>query len=268
MVGVSALATWVTACDQPTIDCRTLHVGPYAAKYTLISGGPECSDLKGERIGLQSYYAPNSDSTNVDLSRSYLAIRPDTLGVIDDEATIWGDEKTVTKSTLSSIGDFASVDPNEKDTCSVPSLSPAEIAINAIPPNMEDPEDLYEGRDATDIRYEWKNVRVLVSPGAPGNLIEADLTYTQDGCTANYSVIALWPTIDCEKREVMTDMNGKPVVVRTGEPNDDLCDDQADLQAPYGLPTGSGISQDFVPKCDPDLLYCVATKTDLIEGGP
>jgi len=259
-VGVSALALWGTACEQPGIDCRALHSGPYIAKYTLVSGGPECSGLKGETIGLQSYYPARADKKNVDLEKSFLVVRTATVGNLEIEAASWGDESTITKSELDSTGNFESPDPNDTDTCTVSTLDAAEINVKAIPANMDDPDDMYPGRDATNIKYEWKNVRLLVSPSNPGNLMEADLTYTENGCTATYSVIGLWPTIGCEE----LDTAGKG----TGKPNDALCDDKADPQAPYGIPFGSGISQDVVPRCDPDLLACVATKTDLIPGGP
>jgi len=260
VVGVSVLAMWGTACEQPSIDCRALHSGPYAAKYTLISGGMECSGLKGEPIGLQSYYPARADKKNVDLTQSFLVIRPTTLGNLEIEAGDWGDEATVTKAELDAKGSFAVVEPNDNDVCMVPTFSASEVDLKEIPANMDDPENPYPGLPATNVKYEWKDVRLLVSAGAPGNLMEGELTYTENGCTATYSVIALWPTVGCE--ELDAEGNG------TGKPNDKLCDAEPDPQAPYSIPFGSGVNQDFAPKCDPDLLYCVATKTDLIGGRP
>lgn len=263
VVGVSALAMWGSACDAPTIDCRTLHSGGYIAKYTLVSGGPECSSIPGEVFGLQSYYRATSDRKDVNLDSSFLAIRPEEFGVIKDEADTFGDADTFQTEDLNSLGDFTGVDPNSDGICTVQDPTPAVVSINEIPANDEEE---YPGRAATNISYTWKDVRVLVTPGAPGNLMEGELTRTQDGCTATFQVIAMWPIIGCEKlNEIIVD--GEAQVEHTGEPNDDLCDDQPDLQAPYGIPVGSGINQDFVPKCDKDLLLCVATKTDLIPGG-
>lgn len=263
LVGVSALAMWVSACEQPTIDCRTLHVGGYIAKYTLVSGGPECSAIPGEVFGLQSYYRATSDRKAINLDDSFLAIRPQEFGNIKDEANTYGDADTFNTEELNSLGDFTGVDPNSDGICTVQDPSPAVVDINEIP---VDEEDEYEGRAATNISYTWRDVRVLVTPGAPGNLMEAELTRVQDGCSATFQVIAMWPIVGCEKLNE-TVVDGEPEVEHTGEPNDALCDDQPDLQAPYGIPVGSGINQDFIPKCDKDLLVCVPTKTDLIPGG-
>lgn len=273
VVGVSALATWVTACDQPRIDCRASR-GTFVAKYELVSGSGACSELVGELIGLQSYYPVNeSDQKTVDLTRSFLVIRSETLGNLNAEATDHGDKSTVKKAELDSTGDFASVDPTDSNICSVAQSTAAEIDTNEIPAVADDPatpedDESYAGLPATNVKYEWKNVRVLASPAAPGNLMEAELTYTENGCSATYSVIGLWPAIGCEEVILVKNDKGLLVAKGTGKPNDALCDAIPDPQAPYSNPVGSGINQDFVPRCDKDLLFCVATKRDLIDGDP
>jgi len=269
VVGVSALAMWGTACEQPQIDCRVLH-GEFAAKYTLVSGGPECSSLAFDKIGVQSYYGAKADPAytgqqTVDLSRSVLAIRTSDQAGIEGECGDYGDDACVVSSSLNAVGDFRATEPDEKDACSIRDVMTSEISVNAIPPGDDDPETpevdyAYPGRDATNKKYEWKNVRVLTTPANPGNLIEAELTYTENGCTATYNMIAVAPLIACGSEGL--DGNGEPI----GDPDDNLCDDKADPT--YGLGFGSGISPDVKAKCDPIRKYCVATNTTLIEGGP
>lgn len=249
VVGISALAIWGTGCEQGQIDCRVLHT-EFVAKYTFVNGGTECSALYGEFMGLQSYYGATSDQ-KLDLSRSLMALRPTELASLLDEAGTFGDDTTVTKADLNATGDFAATEPNDGGACTIASMSAVEVAVNAIPPNEGDPmdpEDDYPGREATSIKHEWRDIRLLVSPANPGNLLKAELLYTINGCTATYSVVAMAPVIPC------FDDKG---------PNDALCDGDPDPD--LGIPYGSGISQDFKPKCDATLGVCVPTDTSILQ---
>lgn len=254
MVGASALAFWGTACQQAQIDCRVLHT-EFVAQYKLVKdGGPECSAETADFMGLQSYYAATSDK-KVDLSRSLLALRPSIFLGLLDEAGANGDDTTVLKADLDATGDFTSTEPDSGGACKVTSMNPIEVSINAIPSNMGedpmDPADDYPGHPAESRKLEWRNIRLLVSPANPGNLFKGDLTYTVNNCAATYSVTAMAPIVGCE------DPNN------AGMPLDKLCDGEADLD--LGIPFGSGISQDFKPKCDPNLLVCVPTDTALLQ---
>jgi len=262
VVGVSSLAIWGTACEQAQIDCRVLH-GDFAAKYTNVSGGAECSKKTGDIIGLQSYYAakadPNSSDRKIpDPSTSLLSIgTADLPGIIADAADYGDASTTVSKSNVYATGNFKATEPDDTDACSIPDVMTSELSVTAIPSFPDDPatpddDESYPGMPATDIKYEWKNVRILTTPANPGNLMEAELVYTENGCTATYNVIALSPVIDC-----------------TGEgdmPDNDLCDDKPDPK--YGLGFGSGISPDLKAVCDPVMLVCVPTNTTLLAGGP
>jgi hypothetical protein len=253
IVGVGALAISGPACEQPQIDCRALHTA-FVAKYTLISGDPACSDRIGDVVGLQSYYQPKSDGSGPDRTKAgRLAIRPTEMTDLEGEAGDNGDDTTIVKAELNALGNFKNFEPDETDSCAISDVMTSEIQTNAIPPNGgEDPDttdDDYPGRAATSIKHEWRNVRLLVTPANAGNLLKAQLTYTKDGCTAQYNVVAMAPVIGC--------------VGDDGLPNDALCDDKADVE--LGIPFGSGISQDLAPKCDADLGVCVPTKTDLLH---
>jgi hypothetical protein len=227
------------SCDQPRIDCTTGHNG-FAATYVLKPGSKEgtgtCDTLKGEIIGLEKYNpSKRDDETEQDLTKATLAIQSNKLGQLARDAKEAG--ATVTGSVLS-IGDFTSIEPDDQDVCHVPTLSEAEQDVPELSPT----------RPAVDIKYKWSNVRIYTTEAYPGTEIVADLTYTEDGCSASYSVTGLWPAVSCR----VNDVDGNPIGVDPG-----LCDPKADPAA--GRPTGSGINPDFKDNviCDPDLRLCV-----------
>ncbi|MGK3997129.1 hypothetical protein [Sorangium sp. So ce1024] len=234
------LAALVASCEQPRMNCTTGH-GGFAATYTLKPGSKQgegdCDTLRGEIIGLEKYNPSKPDDrTQQDLSRALLAIRATGLGALAAEAEAAG--VAVDAGAVVSMGEFAAVEPDEGDVCTVASLSAAEVELPAS-----------DDRPATRLRYEWSNVRVLVTPSFPGTLMAADLTYTKDGCTASYSVVGLWPAVSCAAPAV----EGAEGV----ETDPSLCDPQADIAA--GRLTGSGINPDLEERvtCDPETALCV-----------
>lgn len=243
MPALALAAAALPSCAQPKIDCTTGH-GGFAARYTLEAGANlgagMCDPKKGEIIGLEKYNPSQAgDDKTQDLTRAALAIQPGALGEFAIAAEAAG--VPVDRSRVLSVGDFASTTPDDADVCSVPALSPAEIDV---PATGMDP--------ATSVRYAWRNVRVRVTPAYPGTQMAADLTLTQDGCTAEYHVLGLWPAVGCEE----LDENGNG----TGQADGSRCDPEARPDA--GRATGSGINPDFkdVVACDPELLLCVLTE--------
>ncbi|AUX39468.1 hypothetical protein SOCE26_008600 [Sorangium cellulosum] len=235
--GMFVLAALLASCDQPRIECTTAHTG-FAATYTLKPGSKrgegDCDKLRGEIIGMEKYSPSSADDPEVqDLSRALLAIRATGLGALAGGAEAAG--VPIDKGAVVSMGEFTSVDPDERDVCSVPSLSPAALEIPAI-----------EDSPATSLRYEWSNVRVYVTAALPGTQMTADLTYTKDGCTASYSVVGLAPAVSCG----VEGMEGP-----TTDPS--LCDPEADPAA--GRLIGSGINPDLEERvtCDPEIALCV-----------
>jgi hypothetical protein len=196
--------------------------------------------MKGEIVGLEKYNpGPVRDGKAPDLTRAVLAIQASALGELASVAE--GAGVPVDRTKVSSVGDFASTAPDGEDVCRVPTLTLSQVAIPPI-----------DGGPGTDLRYAWSNVRVRVTPAYPGTQMAADLTLTQNGCTAKYEVLGLWPAVGCEQ----LDENGNG----TGQPDASRCSPEADPDA--GRPTGSGINPDFqsVVACDPDLLLCVLTE--------
>lgn len=231
------LAALLTSCEQPKIQCTVGH-GGFAAKYTLKPGSKvgegDCDTLRGEIIGMEKYNPSSAKNREVqDLERALLYIRPTGLGVLALEAQDAGLE--VDSKAVLSMGEFTSVDPDENDVCTVPTLTAAELDLPAS-----------DERPATKIRYEWSNVRVYVTAALPGLQMTADLKYTKDDCTASYSVVGLAPAVSCgvdDMGETKTDPS--------------LCDPRADPEA--GRLIGSGINPDLEERvtCDPETALCV-----------
>jgi hypothetical protein len=262
MLGAAALAVLGAGCEQPTIDCRATR-GSFAAKFVLQSGSGTCSEVQTAIVGLQSYYAKGSDG-KVDISKSKLAIRPENIlgpeGVVHaliDEGC--ADDTAIVTTEFNSVGDFVSVDPDANGICSVTSATTARFVSNEIPASG-DPMDMENacaaGLPAQDISYEWRNVKVHVSTAGPGNRFEADLTYKENGCEAQYKVCGVWPVVHCEKLDPNMATEEDPDG-HTGQPENKLCDGQPDLEPQYAIPYGSGINTDFKPICDPIALVCV-----------
>lgn len=283
MLGAATLAVWGAGCEQPTIDCRATR-GSFATTFVLQNGSGTCSEIKTAVIGLQSYYAKGADG-QIDLTKSTLAIRPENITYVESDVHALidegcADESVISTAEFNSIGSFASVDPDDNAICSVPTSTTTSFVSAEIPPDGDpmDPENACaEGYPAQNITYEWRNIKVHVTTAAPGNRFEADLTLTENGCTANYKVCGVWPLVGCEKYDWLSDTDpacedeetapdtcncpgnapNTPCAVPTGMPEDKLCDGEPDLEPQYGIPYGSSINTDFKPKCDAESLLCV-----------
>ncbi|MBI5542895.1 MAG: hypothetical protein HY901_03330 [Deltaproteobacteria bacterium] len=217
----------LSACEtQPELGCMTAR-GGFAAKYTLKPGQQvegACTELKGEVIGVQTYHPAKETSEGVkpDTRITTLAIRTETLGMLEGQDP---------DHAVTSLGGLSS-EPDADSTCHATDLSTAEQHIAA---SEEQPQ--------LDLAYSWKHVGIVSKPEIPGTQLWADLSYTAGGCTAEYSVRAVWPVLWC----FQTDEEGNPVLGDDGAPvaDDSLCG------------PGSGMNPDFPVHCDPDVGLCV-----------
>ncbi|MGK3996479.1 hypothetical protein [Sorangium sp. So ce1024] len=244
-LGLLAITALVASCEQRRVTCTAAH-GAFAAKYTLIPGSKRgegtCDTLKGEIIGIEKYNPRRADDPRrPDPTKAHVAIRTSTIAFTALGAPVEPDA-----IVLDSIGDFASVDPDENDVCTVPSFTEARLSLPAYeePPPADAPEETPPTQHpAVDIRYEWSNLRIYVTAAYPGTQIVGDLTYTENGCSASYSVVGLYPAVEC---------------LRDGVPDPTLCDPRPD---PASGRFGSGINPDFADRltCDADTGLCVLT---------
>jgi hypothetical protein len=207
-VAVVGSGVLLTGCnfDQPSAGCIVQDASTFnwVAKYDLKQGESipaECASkvtLTGENIGVFKFTDPEKPNSGV------LTLRPQ--GLYSRASRDPGDP-----SLQNAIGKLQD-ETDAQDFCGASDFSAANVnaAANAS-----------EG--ATSITYQFDNVKVYSSPDAPGTQLTGDLTYTRDGCTAHYTVRAMWPAKGCNA---------------DAEKQSDKCGE------------GSGINPDFAVTCD------------------
>jgi hypothetical protein len=225
-----------TSCTQPLLNCASAY-GHYAAEYTLIEGDPTsvCGQLPGDVLGMTTYFQTGGKNGTPDYGNADVAIRPESLGKRIDYAEtreVFGaEEADEVFYQANALGSFTAGFPNDEAFCMVDDFEVAEVSLPDIAAVADDPEtpDMDEtqpAQAAIDVRYEWSNARFLVSADAQGTQFEADLEYTQDGCTATYHVVGVYPAVECK--------------------TDDECNDDKNTLNP-----------DFALRCNTDLGLCV-----------
>jgi hypothetical protein len=233
LLSIAASAAFTTSCTQPLLNCASAY-GPYAAEYTLTSGDPAslCGQLAGDVLGMSTYFQTGGKNGTPDYENADVAIRPESLGAMIEYAEargiIEGDEDFY---RANAIGSFTAGFPNDETFCMAEDFSVAEVSLPAIEAIEDDPatSDVDETQPAQRdirVRYVWSNARFVVSADAQGTQFEADLEYTESGCTATYHVVGLYPAVTCK--------------------TDDECNDDK-----------NGINPDFAVRCNTDLGLCV-----------
>lgn len=234
-VSAVALAAVLSACntEDPERQCSVARAvsdgstGSFAATFTLKEGSPDpdrlCTQLKAEPVGLQKYF--NQDPSAPDT----VAIRTDRMGRLRTQYAARIDAATA--GAPYALGPLASETPGPDNFCDVPELAPGRLEVPAN-----------ETQPAQSFTYEWSGLRVYNTPEIPGTQFIADLRYTENGCTAEYTVRGIWPVVSC---------------ATGGKPDETKCDPYPDYNV--GRLRGSGINPIFPVKCDPVALICVLT---------
>ncbi|QRN94219.1 hypothetical protein JRI60_34465 [Archangium violaceum] len=208
ILGLAVAATLASSCDttQPPIGCPVQSL-EWAATYKP-KGESTCPVKPGEQLGILKFSTPSGDER--------LSINPATLVALNERDAV---------NLSYSLGAMAKAS-NAEGFCSALDMAVAE---------KHAPADATRELPAADIVYKWSNVQVLAIARAPGTQLVADLEYTENGCTAQYEVWAMWPgDIDCEGED--------------GQPDNSLCETEA------------SINPDFAVTCDPTQLRCVPAK--------
>ncbi|MDC0715188.1 hypothetical protein POL68_42460 [Stigmatella sp. ncwal1] len=182
---VLGCAAALGACDaeQPLPQC-TVGRGEHAVRYTLVSGAGTCAAKRAEKLGAQIFRTPGSGEP------PSLVFKPGPFAA---------NEGKDPAHSLTSTGNFTTEYPSKDEVCEVPTLSEARQLVARTPGTP------------VDVRYQWSNVRVQGSAAIPGTQWIADLTYSEDDCTATYVAVGLFPALKCERTEVR---DGQNVVVR------------------------------------------------------
>jgi hypothetical protein len=174
-------------------------------------------------VGLQKYFSREASDPDT------VAIRTRRMGTLVNQFRTRIDAANAGEPYA--VGPLASESPGPDNFCDVPELSPARLEV---PASATEP--------AQSFSYEWSNLRVYNTPEIPGTQFIADLRYTENGCTAEYTVRGIWPVVSC---------------ATAGRPDEVKCDPYPDFEA--GRLRGSGINPIFPVKCDPVALICVLT---------
>jgi hypothetical protein len=146
-----------------------------------------------------------------------------------------------------SQGAFAQQFPDANDMCQIQGLQPAHQVVKSSPLSvgpMTMPK--LSPFQTDDVGYTWSNVDVYVTAAAQGTLFSADMTYTENGCTASYHVVGVWPAVSCTHK-VYAPNDPKQRTVVDSYPDLDLCNPCAEPDK--GRFLGSGISPDFATDC-------------------
>lgn len=221
------------SCAQPVPNCASAY-GSYAAEYTLIDGDPSspCGQLPGEVLGLRTYFQEGGANGTPDYRKAKVAIRPLSLGNMIAYAEARGAiEGDATFYAANAIGSFTAGFPNEDTFCMIDEFEPAQVRLPEIESLPDDPatadqDESQPAQPSIEVEYQWSNARFVVSADAQGTQFEADLDYRQDGCTASYHVVGLYPAVGCQ--------------------SDDDCNDEQ-----------NGINPDFAVRCNIELGFCV-----------
>lgn len=234
IVALVILTALLTGCKEPPIYCASGR-GDFAVKYALAGGDEPCSTLLGDVVGMQSYSQVKDELPDFgDASVGFQAAR---LGDFWVHALEQGLGDANADHRTYSLGDFAGSFPDEDGFCSIPETSLAEQDLPEVPeiPAVEDdpttPDEdesipAVPVQPAISLSYAWRDVRFFVTPDSQGTQFTADLTYTENECSAEYRAVGVFPAVPC-----MTD---------------DECNDEA-----------NGMNPSFAVHCDPDLLLCV-----------
>jgi hypothetical protein len=253
--GVVMLASTLGACDAQQQDPQCVvaravsdgSTGSFATSYTLVPRPGQdtttaCTQLKPEPVGLQKYFNqdPNAKDT--------VAIRVDRVGDVvkaaaASNATIVLDPDA--PNSPNSVGVLTTDAPGADNYCQVPELSETRLEARST-----------NGGADVSLAYAWSNLRIYNTSDIPGTLFVADLTYTENGCQADYKVKGIWPVVSCSKVITLdTDSNGDGKKDTATVPDETKCLPNADPSV--GRLRGSGINPSFDVMCDPNALICV-----------
>jgi hypothetical protein len=191
---------------------------------------------------------PNPTNPGDGLSK--LAIQSQTIGLLRqngeaaDPPVVDSDPHHVAYA----LGTFDSVLPGPDGVCTVTQLAPAELALGAV-----GGPDGGITQPATDIKYTWSHVRVLVTAAQIGVQMTGDLVLTQDGCEQGYHVAGLWPSVSC----AALDDAGNALA----DDGNALADDAGNpVLNPTACAPANGINPNVDVACDPVQALCVPAR--------
>jgi hypothetical protein len=260
LLSTGAAALLASGCTQPPVSCNLSAAMPYTGKYQLGSGGGSgpCSELSGDALGFAAYNSMKPEGAP-DLSQVSMAVRTTFLGSLVAHAAEYGIGDETDGHAPHAFGAFESGLPDANGICRPAELSQALQEIPVVPADEgdpADPEDDIPEQPATSVTETWTDVEVYVTAANPGTQMRGHYAVEQDGCSAEYEVLAVFPQVYCGDEDMLPDQDEDD----DNEPDGAFCNAEAHPQLGYG----SGISPDYPVVCDPVMLFCVL---DAAPGG-
>jgi hypothetical protein len=239
-LGLLCVSFASSCASQPAVHC-TVADGLYSTRFFPVDGDGGCASTPGDVFGMTAYVVnPNNPGDGL----STLAIQSQTVGTLrlNGEAADPPIVDTSPDHAAYALGKFDSVLPGPDGVCRASQLAPAELRLGAVVV-----PDAGIDQDATDVKYEWSNVRVLVTPAQIGVQMTGDLRLTIDGCAASYHVVGLYPSVACaaldDAGNALADDAGNPVL------------------DPTQCTPDNGINPNVDVTCDPVQALCVPTRS-------
>jgi hypothetical protein len=266
LIGAAGVISGCTL-DQPSAGCIVQDSTdyPWQAVYVLKNGDADstCGKLKGEALGVWKYIEFDKDSNEqLTKKRSYIGIRPEGLAskfavtFKDEELNADGtvkikDGKPVMKDVTvervdgardndyaiakaaTALSETLADEPDEKGLCATTGFKPASVTAKQVVREDEVRGETVVVAPAESLTYTFSDVKVYSDPSAPGTQLTGTLKYSDGpGCEAEYTVLALWPQVECD-----VDAFNSPTEANAA----DRCD------------VGSGLNPDFDAVCVADI---------------
>ncbi|ATB31534.1 hypothetical protein [Melittangium boletus] len=239
---------------QPASGCFVQDSANWQAKYVLKDpslSGLSCGQYKGESMGVFKYTNPDASEQEVAENRSSrVAIRPDRLaalyaasyqvdsGKVDKDGkpilttvTVPRAEVNQDPSNATGLSTTLAQEPNDDGLCLATGFNTARVEAPAAYKKTEHGSGLIVG--AETISYSYENIEVYSAPSSPGTQLRGTVRITDNNCTAEYEVWALWPARACDPAAPISATN---------------------------CGSAQNINPDFDVVCDPDIKRCVPAK--------
>jgi hypothetical protein len=265
-VALIGAAGVISGCslEQPSAGCIVQDSTdyPWQAVYVLKSGDAtkSCGQLKGEALGVWKYIEFDKGANEqLTKKRAYIGIRPEGLAsrfavtfedeVINEDGSVEVDEDgepvmeevTVERvegardnnyaiaKAATALSETLADEPDANGLCATTGFKPANVTAKEVIRENEVDGTTEQIAPAESISYAFNDVKVYSDPSAPGTQLTGTLKYSDGpGCEAEYTVLALWPQVECDP-----DAFASP----TEENAADRCD------------VGSGLNPDFDAVC-------------------